>query len=224
MMKFVTASGSTLQERAPMFDGKLRPWIDWPLDAAGAALAQRAVNADHVSIAGFMLGLGAAGAVIPGWFGGALILLAANRIADGLDGAVARATALTDRGGFLDITLDFAFYAAFPLAFAVHSPAANALAAATLLAAFLVNGAAFLAYAVIAAKRGQTTAAQGQKSIYYLAGLAEGAETIAVFVAWCLWPGYFPAVAYGFAALCAISAAARLAMGWQLGAPRSPVV
>jgi phosphatidylglycerophosphate synthase len=202
-----------------MFDGKLRSWINGPLDAGGKALARRGVNADAVTIAGFGLGVGAAGAVLPGWFGLALALLAANRIADGLDGAVARATALTDRG-----SLDFAFYAAFPLAFAVHNPAANALAAATLLAAFLVNGAAFLAYAVIAAKRGRTTAAQGQKSIYYLAGLAEGGETIAVFVAWCLWPGYFPVLAYGFAALCAISAAARLVMGWHIGAPRSPLV
>jgi len=40
--------------------------------------------------------------------------LLANRVVDGLDGAVARATVATVRGAFLDIVLDFAFYAAFP--------------------------------------------------------------------------------------------------------------
>jgi len=67
------------------------------------------------------------------WLGAALILV--SRLLDGLDGAVARATTPTDRGGFLDITLDFLFYASIPLAFAVARPDANALAAAVLLAA-----------------------------------------------------------------------------------------
>ena len=59
-----------------------------------------------------------------------------NRALDGLDGALARLSRVTDRGAFLDIGLDFVFYAAIPLAFAVSDPAANALAAAVLLAAF----------------------------------------------------------------------------------------
>jgi phosphatidylglycerophosphate synthase len=206
-----------------MFDGQLRPWIDPPLERAALRLAGRGITADQVTLAGFGLGVAAAVAVAAGAFGLALVLVAANRITDGLDGAVARATAPSDRGGFLDITLDFAFYAAMPLAFAVHDPARNALAAACLLAAFLVNGAAFLAYAVITAKRGLTSSEQGAKSIYYLAGLAEGAETIAVFVACCLWPGAFAGLAYGFAALCALSAVARLIMGWQTFGLRPPV-
>jgi phosphatidylglycerophosphate synthase len=198
-----------------MFDTSLRSWIDPPLNRMAQELARRGVAADQITVAGFGLGLGAAAAIAGGAFGWAMALVAANRLADGLDGAVARITGPTDRGGFLDIALDFAFYAAVPLAFAVHDPAANALAAAALLAAFLANGGAFLAYAAIAAKRGLTTTAQGLKSIYYLAGLAEGAETIAVFAACCLWPAAFAGIAYGFAALCAVSAAARLMIGWR---------
>jgi phosphatidylglycerophosphate synthase len=198
-----------------MFDGRLRPWIDPPLNTAGRWLAGRGVSADAVTLAGFALGMAAALAVATGAFGLALMLVALNRLADGLDGAVARATAPTDRGGFLDISLDFVFYAAVPLAFAVHDPTRNALAAATLLAAFLANGAAFLAYAIIAAKRGVTTTTQGAKSIYYVAGLAEGAETIAVFIACCLWPRTFPVIAFIFAAVCLTSAGARLVLGWR---------
>jgi phosphatidylglycerophosphate synthase len=198
-----------------MFDTAIRPWIDPPLNAIANRLVACGWRADHVTLVGFAIGLAAAGAIALGSFNGGLILIAANRLCDGLDGAVARAsgTGPTDLGGFLDIALDFVFYAAIPLAFAVADPARNALAAAALLAGFLVNGAAFLAYAAIAAKRGLTTTAQGPKSIYYLAGLAEGAETIAVFCAMCLWSSAFPALAYAFAALCAASALARLMIG-----------
>ena len=202
-----------------MFDSRLRPIIDPPLNAAGRWLAGHGIGADQMSLAGFGLGMAAAASIAFGYFGWGLALITANRVADGLDGAIARVSTPTDRGGFLDISLDFVFYAAVPLAFAVHDPARNALAAAVLLAAFLANGTAFLAYAVIAAKRGLTTSAQGAKSIYFLAGLAEGAETIFVFCAFCLWPDAFTWIAGGFAAVCLVSAAARLAMGWRAFVP-----
>lgn len=199
-----------------MLDSSLRRLIDPPLNAAGRALAARGIHADHVTVAGCMLGIAAAFAIALERPLIGLGLIALNRMADGLDGAVARATTRTDRGGFLDIALDFVFYAAVPLAFAVADPSRNALAAAVLLAGFLVNGAAFLAFAVMAAKRGLTTSAQGQKSLYYAAGLAEGAETIVAFAAMCLWPAAFAWIASIFAAVCMVSAIARVALGWRV--------
>jgi phosphatidylglycerophosphate synthase len=196
-----------------MFDSSLRPWIDPPLNRAAQRIVRRGVTADQVTVAGFAVGLSAAIAIASGAFGWALVLVAVNRVADGLDGAVARIHGATDRGGFLDITLDFAFYASVPLAFAVFDPAHNSLPACALLAGFLINGSAFLAYAILAAKRGITSTAQGHKSITYLAGLAEGAETIAMFVLGCLWPSAFPVLATAFAGLCLVSAAARLVIG-----------
>lgn len=198
-----------------MLDAPLRPWIDPPLSWAGRRLAAQGLTADQITLCGFAAGLGAAAAIAGGQFELALVLIALNRIADGLDGAVARISGPTDRGAFLDITLDFVFYAAVPLAFAVHASETNALAAAVLLAAFLANGTAFLAFAIMAARRGLATSAQGRKSLYYVAGLAEGAETIIAFCAMCLWPGAFVAIAYAFAGLCFASAAARLALGWR---------
>lgn len=199
-----------------MFDARIRPLIDGPLDWAGRRIASSGISADNITIAGCAIGLAAALAIACGAFGLALTLIAANRLCDGLDGAVARATAKTDRGAFLDITLDFVFYAAVPLAFAWVHPAQNALAAAFLLAAFLINGTVFLAFAVLAEKRALTTAAQGQKSLYYLAGLAEGTETIAFFVLVCLWPHLFVWLSCLFTLLCIISAAARLFLGLRL--------
>src|SRR6185369_11113801 len=107
----------------------------------------------------------------------------------------------TDRGGFLDIVLDFGFYAAIPLGFVLAEPATNAVAGAVLIASFYVNGASFLAYAVMAERRGLSTAARGAKSLYFTTGLAEATETIAIFCAFCVFPGAFSPLAYGFAAL-----------------------
>ncbi len=120
-----------------------------------------------------------------------------------------------DRGAFLDIGLDFVFYGTIPLAFGIADPDSNALAAATLLAAFVGTGSSFLAYAIIAEKRGLKSTEYPTKSFYYLGGLAEGTETIACFLAMCLWPQHFAALAYFYAALCLITTITRLLAGWH---------
>jgi phosphatidylglycerophosphate synthase len=128
---------------------------------------------------------------------------------------VARIHAPTDAGGFLDIALDFLFYASIPLAFAIAAPESNALAAATLLAGFIGTASSFLAFAALAAKRGMQNLAYPDKSIYFLGGLTEGTETLAFFVAMCLWPQHFAVFAYTFACLCAITTATRIWWGWK---------
>ncbi|MCU0931336.1 MAG: CDP-alcohol phosphatidyltransferase family protein [Serpentinimonas sp.] len=172
------------------------------------------VGANALTVAGFVLGLGAAWAIATQAYGWGLVLLLASRLFDGLDGAVARLTRPTDAGGFLDITLDFLFYAAIPLAFAVADPSAHALPAAVLLATFVGTGSSFLAFAALAEKRGLTDTALPGKSLYFLGGLTEATETIAVFAAMCLWPQHFAVLAYGFAALCALTTAMRIRWGF----------
>ncbi len=201
-----------------MFDTRLRPLIDPPLDRVAQRLSARGVSANAITFAGLACAGLAAVAIAAGAFAVALVFVALNRLADGIDGAIARRRGPTDLGGYYDIVFDFLFYGAVPLAFAVHDPAANALPAAVLLSSFYANGASFLAFAALAARLGIETRAQGQKAIYYLAGLAEGAETIAAFVLMCLVPSAFPWIAGVFAALCFVSAAARiLAAGRVLG-------
>lgn len=199
-----------------MIDASIRLLIDPLLARAGRPLAAIGISADAVTIVGCLLGLTAAVAASFGQFYIALALLIANRIADGLDGAVARATQRTDRGAFLDIVLDFFVYATVPLGFAVWNPDSNALPAAFLLASFVANGSAFLAFSIMAERRGIVTTHHGQKSIYYLAGIAEGFETICFMVAFCIFPSAFPILALVFATLCWISAVGRLVLGWKL--------
>lgn len=197
-----------------MLDGLMRRLIDPPLDRAGAALARGRIPADLLTGLGLLAGLGAAAAVAAGWDPLALGLLALGRVLDGLDGATARASRMTDRGGFLDIVFDFIFYGAIPLAFALRDPGANALAAAVLLFSFYVNGATFLAYAAVAAKRGLESRLRGLKSIHFTIGLAEGTETILAFAAMILLPAWFPLIAYGFAGLTLMTAVARITLAW----------
>jgi len=199
-----------------MFDARIRPLIDPPLNAAGRWLAARGITADTITIAGFVLGISGAIAIVFGDLGLGLALIILSRLADGLDGAVARATRKTDLGGFLDIVLDFIFYGAVPLAFAILNPEQNALAAAVLLMSFFANGTAFLAFAIMAERRRLATTAQGQKSLFYMAGLAEGAETIIVLIAFCVFPEYFPQIAYVYSVMCFGSAAGRIVMAWHI--------
>ncbi|HRI18665.1 MAG TPA: CDP-alcohol phosphatidyltransferase family protein, partial [Burkholderiaceae bacterium] len=123
-------------------------------------------------------------------------------------------------GAFLDIALDFIFYASIPLAFALADPAANALPAAVLLAAFIGTASGFLAFAVLAERRQLTSDVYPAKGLYYLGGLTEATETIACFALMCLWPQHFAAWAYGFAVLCLLTIVARLAAGWHAFGPR----
>lgn len=193
-----------------MLDRHARQLIDPPLNYFGTGLATRGFTADGVTLIGLCIGLVAATLIAFGAPGWALIPLLASRIADGLDGAIARATRKTDFGGYLDIAADFLFYGTIPLAFVLHDPAGNGAAGAFLLASFYFNGTSFLGYAILAEKHGHKTQAQGQKSLYYSNGILEGTETIVFFVLLCLLPSYFSFMAWVFGSLCFATAALRI--------------
>ncbi len=183
------------------------------LQVCARGLVRAGVGADAVTLVGFGIGLAAAAAIAMQSYLLGLVLLLASRVADGLDGPVARLTQPTDRGAFLDICLDFLFYASIPLAFAIASPAANALPAAVLLAAFIGTGSSFLAFAVLAQKRGMASSDHPDKGLYYLGGLTEATETLICFGLMCVWPQKFAWWAYGFAVLCALTIGARIIGG-----------
>lgn len=197
-----------------MLDSYLRPLIDPPLKRLASALGRSGLGADAVSLGGFGLGVAGAAALALDQPLAGLALFLANRLADGLDGALARRSQPTDRGGFLDIVLDFIVYGLMALAFAIRDPAA-ALPAAFLLASFMGTGSSFLAYAILAAKHGQSTELRGRKSFYHLGGLTEGTETIVFFVICLALPGWFPVLAWIFGAACWLTTLGRVAAGWR---------
>ena len=206
-----------------MLDAWMRRRIDTPLDRLGRSLAAAGLRANQVTLLGFIAGVAAVPLLAVEAYWPALVLILLNRLADGLDGAIARNTQTTDLGGYLDIVCDFLVYSGVVFGFALARPEANALPAAFLILSFVGTGSSFLAYAVVATKRGVTTKIRGHKSFYYLGGLTEGTETFALFVLLCLFPDAFPWLAWMFGGLCWITTAFRIlaavrAFGEQLGA------
>lgn len=186
-----------------------------PLDAVGRRIAAAGISANALTLGGFAVGLLAVPLLAMGAYGAGLAAILINRLADGLDGAVARSAGASDLGGYLDIVCDFLFYAAVVFGFVLAAPE-NRLPGAFLLFAFIGTGSSFLAFAVLAARRGVETRARGAKSFYYVGGLTEGAETIALFVALCLFPRAFGLLAWLFGAACWVTTLTRMLEAWRL--------
>jgi phosphatidylglycerophosphate synthase len=198
-----------------MLDRAARRLVDPVLDQLAAIAEKQRVTANQITVAGFVCGLAAMAAIAVQSYGLGLLLLLANRLADGVDGALARRIGATDLGGYLDIVLDFIIYsgAAFAFALAQHD---NALAASFLIFSFMGTGSSFLAFAIFAAKRKLEGDAATNKSFYYLGGITEGTETILLFVIILLFPGWFPVAAYVYGTLCWLTTVGRIGAAVQI--------
>lgn len=198
-----------------MLDASITPAVKALLTPLVKLLNKTKVTPNQLTVIGFAVGLLAIPLLALQWWNLALAAILLNRILDGLDGALARYQgSSTSAGGFLDICLDFLFYAAVPVGFALADPAQNALPAAILLAAFIGTGSSFLAFAIAAEKYQLSKPQFEYKSFYYLHGLTEGTETILIFAAFCIWPEYFPWLSYGFAIAAAITVFTRVYGGY----------
>ncbi len=204
-----------------MLDRHIRPWMDPPLNRVGAVLARSGISANTVSLIGLGFGLAAAVAIVAEAFWLAILFILASRLADGLDGAVARAHGVTDFGGYLDIVCDYVFYGAIPLAFVILDQPLHGAAGAFLLMSFYVNSGSFLGFSVLAEKKQMRSNAHGVKSLYFTGGLLEGTETILFFLILCIFPQFFVPLAWGFGVLCLVTAAARVALAAKVFADQN---
>lgn len=202
-----------------MLDRWTMPWVQKPLRRLAVVLEGWKVRPDQVTLAGFVVGMLALPLLAVEAYGWALLMIVLNRVGDGLDGALARQSGgASDAGGFLDIALDFIFYAAVVLGFALADSQRNALAAVVLLFSFIGTGTSFLAFAIMAARHDLQRPNFQRKAFYYLHGLTEGTETVMVFIAFCVWPQYFAIIAWCFAAACLLTTFTRVWGGyWTLG-------
>lgn len=189
---------------------RLKPW----LNRTAVVLDRTGVTADELTLLGFAIGVLALPLLALGWYNAALAAILLNRLLDGLDGALARRRGLSDAGGFLDISLDFLFYALVPFGFILADVQHNALAGGWLLFAFIGTGSSFLAFAALAAKHALDNPGYAHKSFYYLGGLTEGTETIILFVLCCLFPAWFPWLAGVFGGLCWLTTFTRIWSGY----------
>jgi len=197
----------------------LDPWtiklVQSPLNFFARKLKKKGVKPDHITMAGFIIGLFSFFALWMCLYKTALSLILLNRFMDGLDGSLARQTKKTDAGGFLDICLDFLFYSLVPAGFALADPNNNAIAALFLIFSFVGTGTSFLAFAVMAQKYKLNNISYPHKAMYYMGGLTEGTETILFFTLFCIFPQNFASLAYLFAGLCLITAITRIWSGYS---------
>jgi phosphatidylglycerophosphate synthase len=194
-----------------MFDVALRRFVDPALNRIAVGIVDARISANMLTITGAGLALAAAFFISQSNFVAALGLILLNRIVDGLDGAVARIKGPTEFGGYLDTICDYIFYLSIPVAFGLMDPV-NQIPALLLVASFTLTAVSFLAFAAIAAiaaRQASDDGAHGPKAFIYSTGLMEGAETIAFFALFCLFPGFFPTLAIVFAALCLLTVVQR---------------
>jgi hypothetical protein len=101
------------------------------------------------------------------------------------------------------------------LAFAVADPARNALPAAALLAAFVCTGSSFLAFAVMAERRGLREDAPA-KGCTSSAGSPRPPRRCCASWRWRCGRQAFAPLAWAFAGGVTLTLASRLAAGWRL--------
>lgn len=208
-MSFTCSRVTALGEER-MLDRFANHCLEKPLSWMAKGVIALGLRPDHVTLIGFSLGMLALPALATEHYGLALLFIVLNRLADGLDGAVARATTSSDAGGFLDITLDFIFYSSVPLGFILANPLQNAVAGGILMLSFVGTGVSFLAFAIFAEKHKITNINYPNKSFHYAGGLMEGAETQIFFIAMCIFPLYFSWLASIFALLCVLTSSLRI--------------
>ena len=171
----------------------------------GKEMSKNGINANMVTIFGFIIGMMAINFLAMNMYFEALMCILINRFCDVLDGAVARAEGVTAFGTFLDACLDFIFYAGVIFGFALAHPEENAVAACFLLFGFTASASAMLAYGVVSyndAKKNQPLTG----SPFYLGGAAQGFETLSAFVLLCIMPFAFLPIAIALGCWCLLKA------------------
>jgi len=125
----------------------------------------------------------------------------------------ARLQGPSDLGGLLDFAADFVVYGGFVVGVAIAEPDAR-VAVCVLLAAYLLNNVVLLSLSALGEKR--ALALGDERGLALPTGLAEGTETIAVYVLLCLAPGHAALIAYAFAGVVMLTVAQRLATARRL--------
>ncbi len=208
-----------------MFDAPLRRRLEAPLDRLASYLDRPGITPDGLTGVGLITGLASAACAAGQLWWWALALWLVSRAMDGLDGPLARrrrraVTGGVDddsgRGGFLDITADFVVYGTTVVGVAIGASAgydAPWWPFLLVLLAYYINGTALLAFSSIAERTHRQR--DDGRSLSFLGGLAEGAETIVVHALWLIVPQHAWLVATVWSAVVLLSAAQRLVAGYR---------
>ena len=192
-----------------MFDREIQKYTQKPLQYI-AKLFLKFITPNHMTLIGFSFGVVMCLSIIIDQYLIAIIFLFLNRLADGLDGTMARLQTPTPLGGYLDIVLDFLIYSGFVLSFGVTEQN-NTLTSMILLFCYIGTGSTFLAKAaILPSLTNQNLNEEIPKSFHYAVGLVEGTETIVFMVLCLLFPNLFIYFSFIFIILCLITIVFRI--------------
>lgn len=222
-MPFVSAA----EKKPTMFDARLRPLLAPALDRVAGWLDRPWISPDRLTGVNLLLGLVSAVLAATQQWLPALAAWLLCRLADGVDGPLARRRRRSSlagqdcqnsgRGGFWDISADFIVYGATVAGVAVGATAAFDAPWLPFLAvmfAYYINGSVFLAFSSIAEKTGRQK--DDGRSLSFLEGLAEGAETVLVHSLWLIFPAFAWQIATIWAILVLVSATQRIISGYRI--------
>ena len=192
-----------------MFDRQIQKYTQKPLQYI-AKLFLKFISPNHMTLIGFSFGVLMCLSIIIDQYLIAIIFLFLNRLADGLDGTMARLQTPTPLGGYLDIVLDFLIYGGFVLSFGITEQN-NTLLSMVLLFCYIGTGSTFLAKAaILPSLTNQNLNEEIPKSFHYAVGLVEGTETIVFMVLCLLFPNLFIYFSFIFIILCLITIVFRI--------------
>ena len=192
-----------------MFDRQIQKYTQKPLQYI-AKLFLKFISPNHMTLIGFSFGVLMCLSIIIDQYLMAIIFLFLNRLADGLDGTMARLQTPTPLVGYLDIVLDFLIYSGFVLSFGITEQN-NMLLSMVLLFCYIGTGSTFLAKAaILPSLTNQNLNEEIPKSFHYAVGLVEGTETIVFMVLCLLFPNLFIYFSFIFIILCLITIVFRI--------------
>ncbi|GAB3526351.1 CDP-alcohol phosphatidyltransferase family protein [Arthrobacter monumenti] len=210
-----------------MFDARLRPLLSPALDTVAGWLDRPWITPDRLTGLNLLLGLVSAALAASQQWLPALVAWLLCRAADGVDGPLARRRTQegpangqnpdSGRGGFWDISADFVVYGATVAGVGIGATTAFDAPWLPFLAvmfAYYINGSVFLAFSSIAEKTGRQK--DDGRSLSFLGGLAEGAETVLVHSLWLIFPAASWQIAAVWAFVVLVSATHRIVSGYRL--------
>ena len=192
-----------------MFDRQIQNFTQKPLQYI-AKLFLKFISPNQMTLIGFGFGILMCISIVIDQYLIGIVFLSLNRLCDGLDGAMARLTAPTPLGGYLDIVLDFLVYGGFVLSFGITDQN-NTFLSMVLLFCYIGTGTTFLAKAaILPSLTHQNQNNDIPKSFYYAVGLVEGTETIVFMILCLLFPNMFNYLSSIFIVLCLITIVNRI--------------
>lgn len=174
-----------------MFDQPFRArFASWARPVA-PALGRLGLTPNHITVATFFLALAAATFIAWNWQWIGLAAWLVSRVGDGLDGVLARHVGHpTPFGGYLDITLDMAAYAAMVVGFASLHPELM-LAWLAILAGYGTVITTTLALSDAARASGRRVT-ETDRTFQFTPAVTEAGETTVMYVLWVVFPTHLP--------------------------------